>query len=131
MSELSEVLAYAQLACGASPLERDTLLRIQLALEELFTNTVQHGYGGDCESPVWVHASLTTAHVCVTYEDAAPPYDPLGHEIDIDASCAERHPGGLGVLLARSIADQMAYRRVENRNVITLTFQTVRTSAAS
>lgn len=98
--------------------------RIELALEELFTNTVQHGYGGDCESPVWLRTSHSPAGFCVTYEDAAAAYNPLDHQVDLDHSGCARPPGGLGVHLVRCLPDDIVYRRDGGRNVVTLLFRT-------
>ena len=37
--------------CAQAAIERDACLRLNLVLEELFTNTVRHGHRGDSEAP--------------------------------------------------------------------------------
>jgi len=37
-----------------SGVDRGECLKVLLIVEELFTNTVTHGYGGESESPVWL-----------------------------------------------------------------------------
>jgi serine/threonine-protein kinase RsbW len=122
MSALSELLDCARAACVQAHLEQQAIRRIELALEELFTNTVRHGYGRDCESPVWLQASDSPQALRIVYQDAAPAFDPLQHETQLDAAGRERTPGGLGLHLARCLADAIAYQRVGDRNVVTLTF---------
>ncbi|RPI38979.1 MAG: ATP-binding protein [Betaproteobacteria bacterium] len=124
MSALADLLACARTACRAAHVEGHVMRRIELVLEELFTNTVRHGYGGDCEASVWLQTNQTGAGLCITYEDAAPAYNPLTHEVDLDHSASNHPPGGLGVHLARCLADEIAYRRDEGRNVVTLCFRT-------
>ena len=51
--------------------------RIELALEELFTNTVRHGYCRECDSPVWLEAIASPGELRLVYQDAAPAFDPL------------------------------------------------------
>ena len=129
MSQLTELLVCVRTDCHQSQVELDCICRIELALEELFTNTVRHGYGGDCESPVWLQATHSLAGVCIQYEDAAPAFNPLAYEAQFDQACGDHAPGGLGVNLVRCLANEITYRRQGDRNVLTLTFATRRGSA--
>jgi serine/threonine-protein kinase RsbW len=58
--------------------DRGAVLRLVLVLEELFTNTVTHGYPAGSEGPVWIAFAQRADLIEVTYEDAGPPFDPLG-----------------------------------------------------
>src|SRR5258707_12214131 len=49
---LPQVDAFLGEVCVAAGLGRETCLRLTLLVEELFTNTVGHGYGADSEAPV-------------------------------------------------------------------------------
>ena len=71
-------------------------LRLTLVLEELFTNTVEHGYGGDTEEPVQIACDVEPGRVAVTYEDGAPQFDPrLVPPLDDAPTAEERAPGRL------------------------------------
>src|SRR5690606_19975307 len=96
-------------------------LRAELVIEELFTNTVRHGYRGECDHPVWLHALPSPGTLCLTYQDAASPFDPLAVEL-AEAATAARCIGGQGIRLIRSLASSVAYRRAEERNILTLLF---------
>ena len=54
LSELHALRSFVEGFCAQARLARDKCLRLNLVLEELFTNTVRHGHRGDCEFPVWV-----------------------------------------------------------------------------
>ncbi len=107
-----------------------TLLRAQTAVEELFANSIHHGYGKESNEPVWLDVSLTADVLRIDYADAAPAFDPLagldnaGHVIDDDGESTRI--GGVGRHLVRGLADQSSYRRTgtddNGRNEVSLAF---------
>jgi anti-sigma regulatory factor (Ser/Thr protein kinase) len=105
-------------------LAHDDCLRVNLVLEELFTNTVRHGHRGDSDAPIWVALSATQGGLQVTYEDSAPPFNPYGHlpEFTPDATLRTRRIGGLGLLLTRKLANSRDYAYLYGRNRIRLQF---------
>ena len=113
---LDFVAAFAALK-GLS--ERD-LLRLQLVIEELFTNTIMHGYGKECDEPIEIALGAAPGQVTVQYEDAAGPYDPAralaaSHE-HLSEPLEQRPIGHLGVHLVATIVDDMRYSRIGGRN---------------
>lgn len=117
MAALTEVLAHMATICKQAGLAHQEQLRVELAVEELFTNTVCHGYGQDCDQPVWIAADSNNRNLCITYQDAAPAYNPMDRLTD-------RPPppiGGLGVTLVESFANTR-YLHENGRNTLILTF---------
>ncbi|HWP77683.1 MAG TPA: ATP-binding protein, partial [Methylomirabilota bacterium] len=55
---LPRVDAFLGEVCSGAGLGRDTCLRLTLLVEELFTNTVVHGHGGDSEAPVRIECEV-------------------------------------------------------------------------
>ena len=106
-------------AAGAGP---EVLLKIELVLEELLVNHVLHAYGsgeGDSE----VACFCRPGFFCLEVVDEAAPFDPLGHKSpDLTLAPGDRPIGGLGILMVRSLADEVSYRREGGRNVITARF---------
>lgn len=123
LATLPEFLAYLRQVCEHAGLSEPATLRIELVLEELFTNTVHHGYRGDSDAPVWLSAVCAGGSLCVSYQDAAPPHDPLTHCTALPETLDERGVGGLGIRLARELANTISYCRDGDRNVLTLSFQ--------
>ena len=124
---LPQVDAFLGEVCAAAGLGRETCLRLTLLVEELFTNTVVHGYGADSEAPVRLECEVSPGRVALTYEDSGPAHDPFARVIapDAEASVEERLVGGLGVLLVRAMAQQVEYRRAGDRNLISLVISTI------
>lgn len=125
LGELHALRAFAEAFCAQARLARDKCLRLNLVLEELFTNTVRHGHRGDCEAPVWVSlAADGGALVKVSYEDTAPPFNPYAHLAKASADLTlSMKPGGLGVLLTRELSASRDYAYVFGRNCIRLGLQ--------
>ena len=117
----AEVRAFAESFGMAAGTDRETMLRVVLVLEELFTNTVTHGYPGEAEGPVWVALSSQHGAIAVTYEDAAPAFDPIGHAAEPATGPEERAAGGLGLALVRGLCASASYARIGDRNRVTLT----------
>lgn len=124
MGELRSLRRFLEGFCGGAGIGTDDCLRVNLVLEELFTNTVRHGYRGECDAPIWVSLSSGPGMLRVTYEDSAPPFNPwVGlPEFAPDATLRSRKIGGLGVLLTRKLASSRDYAYLYGRNRIRLEF---------
>ncbi|MEQ1881946.1 MAG: ATP-binding protein [Burkholderiales bacterium] len=98
--------------------------KLTLIVEELFINTVTHGHKGDCDSPVSITLQKSGTDIMLLYEDAAPPFNPLGsgQSANIDDSIRKRRIGGLGVFLTTELAHGAAYSYDKGRNRIHLTY---------
>ena len=123
MDSMVEIRTFVENACTAAGIGREDCLKLLLIVEELFTNTVSHGYGGESESPVWIAFEPGAAEFTLRYEDAAPPHNPFGEfrPLDTAAMVVQQPVGGLGLKLVRSLATGSAYRREGERNCIRLT----------
>lgn len=122
MDRLRALRTFLESFGAQAGLPEDQCLRLNLVLEELFTNTVRHGHGGDSDAPVWVTLASGPAGVNLTYEDAAPPFNPYGRPPDAppDTTVKMRKIGGLGVLLTRKLAASREYAYLYGRNRIRL-----------
>jgi anti-sigma regulatory factor (Ser/Thr protein kinase) len=114
---MDQVLMFVAGVCQQACFKKIERLRVEMVIEELFTNTVHHGYGQDCEQPVWIVVEVQSGQLCITYQDAATPYNPLHRS----AVQAEPDIGGLGVRLIENMA-QTDYRYVDGRNTLILKF---------
>ena len=119
-AEFDAIAAYIESACAGTT--EDERLRIMLLVEELFANSVNHGYGGDSDKPVWLSVRVGDQSLELVYEDCAPEYNPFDA---VDASSTEddvehRRIGGLGIVLLIELSSSRSYERRGERNVIEL-----------
>ena len=124
LDQLRPMQRFLEQFCSDFGVRRAAYLRLNLVLEELFTNTVRHGHRGDCDAPVWVAVSRHDDSVQLVYEDKAPafnPYSALESAPTPDMTVSMRRVGGLGVLLTRELARTRDYAYVFGRNRIRLT----------
>jgi serine/threonine-protein kinase RsbW len=113
-------LARIMESCTHAKVPRDTISRLQIVVEELFSNTIKYGYGGECDRPVRVRLRCAL-RVELIYEDAAPAFDPTAwREVSPDAAT----PGGLvgrkGIALVLGLAESVRYERLPGGNRLTL-----------
>lgn len=92
----------------------DVSLRLQLIVEELFTNTVAHGFRQDCEAPVTLSLAAGPSGPLLRYIDSAPAYDPTQAPAQVASG---ETSGGLGLTLIRGMSHAYRYRRLGDRNV--------------
>lgn len=109
--------AHAALRAAGVPLER--IARCDLVLEELFRNSVLHGYGGDSGHSIWIGIEDDF----LWYEDAAPAFDPLTAALPDGGAVRpveEQRVGGVGLMLIRQLPSQVAYSYRDGRNRIVI-----------
>ena len=125
MERLAEATAFVESFCESHGLTRADALRLTLVVEELFTNTVTHGHGGDCDAPVRLALSAAASHIELSYEDSAPPFDPVAHHAraasELEAPADDRPVGRVGIALVLRMAAHARYLRDDGRNRLHLT----------
>ena len=97
------------------------LFRLNLALEEVVSNIIRHGYGEREDGEVSVLIEVAPEAIAVTVEDDGVAFNPLEHpDPDLTVPLEERKVGGLGVFLVRQLMDEADYRAEGGRNILRL-----------
>jgi len=119
-----ELRGHVEHCCLEAGFERGAIDRLILVLEELFANTVEHGYSRltdpPAEKPVWLTITTVIGRIEVTYEDAAPEHDPFTRatEPDYTGPVDSWQVGGVGLSLVIKLGRNVRYERAEGRNRI-------------
>ena len=117
--------------CARHGLAEQIAFEVNLAVDELVTNTISYGYDDDGEHRIDLVLHLEGGALVIEIADDGRAFDPLqAPEPDIEASLQDRAKGGLGIYLVRKTMDTVAYRRHDGRNVVTLTKRTVSRDAS-
>ena len=124
LDALSEIGKYLDDLSHAAGLGKQAAYNLRLAVDEIATNIIIHGYEEQgLSGRIILRADTTDDVVSVTLEDTGPAFDPrtrkMPTEEDLDKPLAERDIGGLGVFLAMKSVDEFRYERRGDVNLNT------------
>lgn len=122
LDSLESIRNYVAAAAAAARLDKKVTYRLCLAVDEIATNAIVHGYGGaGFQGVLKLYVEIDDTSLKVFLEDAGRPYDPrqTPSPDDIDLPLDQRRIGGLGVYLTLKGIDQFLYERTGelNRNI--------------
>jgi anti-sigma regulatory factor (Ser/Thr protein kinase) len=109
IGSLDAIFAFLSEFTGDLPVDEATSFRINLVVEELFTNQVRHNEGGIETITLNLDREDNRLRIELI-DDDVEPFDPdTVTEVDVNAGIDERKPGGLGIHFVRSMVDSLDY----------------------
>ncbi|MFN5516214.1 MAG: ATP-binding protein [Cyanobacteriota bacterium] len=126
LDSLGVIASYVLDVAQSAGLENKSAYKLRLAVDELVTNIIVHGYQEKgLTGEIQLAAQWDASRLSVRIEDTGYPYDPTQHslpqEADLAQSLIQRPHGGLGIYLALDGVDELRYERVDDRNRSVLT----------
>lgn len=119
LDSLERIAGYIKTAAVEADLDQKSAYRLRLAVDEVVTNIINHGYGRSrTGGMINVRAITDEKSLAIYIEDTAAPFNPLKIERpqNLQASMEERKEGGLGIFLARQNVDEFLYEYEDGRN---------------
>ena len=121
LDSLKTIASYVMSAAKQAGLEKKEAYKLRLAIDEIATNIILHGYEeAGVTGDIDLTTTITDKTITITLEDSAIPYNPRQHncpnENDLQQSLGEREAGGLGVFLAIDGVDDFSYEYTNNHN---------------
>ena len=116
------VLEQARLA----GLDKHATYQLQLAVDELATNSITHGYQDhNLTGDIGISADIDDHALTIVIEDSAVPFDPLQRDLerveeDFAKPLNDRPIGGLGIFFVRQAVHDFRYEWRDGRNRNTL-----------
>ena len=122
LDSLAPIRDFVAQAAAAAGLDRAASYNLCLAVDEIATNIVTHGYqAAGLQGDLRVETAVESGRLVVRVEDHGRAYDPHQHDLpekeDLNAPLHERGIGGLGILLAFQGVDELRYTAGESGNV--------------
>jgi len=106
---------------GDIGLSANSILRINICLDELFTNIVSYGFDDDLEHIIIFTLSGDNNLVVINIEDNGIPFNPLEKlDPDFPENVESAKIGGLGILIIRKLMDNVSYERKNGKNKLTM-----------
>ncbi len=119
---LEPIRQYVAAAAQAAGLDRKAIYKLCLAVDEIATNIVLHGYQeAGLEGDLKIGTSLEGDSLVVRLEDHGKRYDPNFHSVpepeNLGLPLESRPLGGLGIYLALDGVDDLQYLATDAANV--------------
>ena len=125
LREIAGVAARVDVFCESRALSPQIAYAVNLAIDELLTNTISGGYADDDPHRIEIVLRREADALVVIIVDDGEPFDPTqAPASDIGESLDEPVLDGLGFLLVRQMMDAIEYRRLQGCNIVTLTKRT-------
>jgi anti-sigma regulatory factor (Ser/Thr protein kinase) len=117
LSELDRLIDHLEEFCQRFSLPMSTVCQLEVAIEDVFVNTVTYGYNDCSEHQINVTIAYRNESIIVELEDDGIPFNPLCAKVpDIRCPIENRETGGLGIYLTKRLIDDIAYERSSNKN---------------
>lgn len=117
---IPEIIDFVTECAELAGLNPKRLMQLALVVEEAVINICNYAYEvppGD----VTVRVCSTEQRFVMEFEDRGIPFDPLtAADPDLKLGLDEREAGGLGIFLIRRMTDEVHYRRVSGRNILSV-----------
>ena len=121
LDSLGLIRDYVKAAATMAGLDKKRTYDLCLAVDEIATNIILHGYeDAGISGEVVVQAKMDGPTLTITLEDEGKSFNPLEKttptEEDLTRPLEERPIGGLGLFLAIKGVDEFKYERIHGRN---------------
>ncbi len=121
LSELDKLRQNLESLGKSFGMSKKGIFQINLALEEVFTNIVSHGF--EDKDAHWIKITIWhqngMLNICV--EDDGIPFNPVEEDVpDLKCPVEDRRIGGLGCHFMRCLMDDVHYKRIADKNVLTM-----------
>ena len=116
-----QLAGFVEQACEAAGIDMAGTMSVNLALEEAVVNVMNYAYPPDGYGEVDIEAVVDDEWLTFIVSDSGIPFDPTAQsDVDTTLTAEERQIGGLGIHIVRTIMDRIDYKRVGEKNVLTL-----------
>ena len=121
-SEIRRLCQFVEQFGEANRLSTDETLDINLILDEIVINIIEHGAEAARQLEIHVDLALDAGTLTIQVDDDGVPFNPVdAPPPNFDLPIEQRPIGGLGIHIVRSLVDRIEHRRDDGRNVLTMT----------
>ena len=124
-AELSQLPAFidaVKKAAESSGVPPETIFDIELTLEEALVNIVTYAYEGK-QGDIEVVCLADNRSFSVKITDGGQAFDMTSlPPPDLSCDVLDRQIGGLGIYFIKKLANQVTYRREQEKNILAMTF---------
>ncbi len=128
--ELDKIIIFVKEGLKSKGIENELLNTIHVICDEIITNIIKNAYRMNIpdmhkrndklvEKPLLVlfRKQSCSSQIIIEFTDWGVPFNPLDHELKIPD---QNFHGGLGIFIAKNLADKIEYKRVVEKNILTV-----------
>jgi phosphoserine phosphatase RsbU/P len=122
LDALSPIRQYVKTAAEAAGLDHSAAYNLVLAVDEIATNVIEHGYkGARLNGDISVGAARDNDTLVIRLTDTGKSFDPHSlpeiHDVELSKELEDRAVGGLGIMLAKDGVDDLQYEATGSGNI--------------
>lgn len=118
LDELPLLLDLVDSFCRQAALPESLVFKSQVVLEEIVVNVFKHAYK-DRGGPAEITLEMEPDGIFLRVADRGPAFDPLLQaDPDLQKRFEEGIPGGAGLVLIRSMTEDLRYTRLDGQNIL-------------
>jgi anti-sigma regulatory factor (Ser/Thr protein kinase) len=107
---LKKILGFVQKAVRRAGFSEAENYKIQLAVDEAFTNIIEHAYGAEKIGDIECLCDYKDPDITIQLIDFGLPFNPRSIEApDLNANLMERKTGGLGLYFIHQLMDEVRF----------------------
>ena len=122
LGNLETVLSFIDQDLESAGCPLKVQMQIDVAAEEIFVNIAHYAYGPEGgDAIIGINVNAESSEAVISFTDSGVEFDPLSRQDpDVSLSVEERQIGGLGIYMVKKSMDQVTYKRVADRNILTI-----------
>ena len=120
IDHLEEINNFIEKSLNELDIKGECCGHICVSADEAVTNVVMYAYP-KTKGKIRITLERINDRVLMEIIDSGAPFNPLNHPVpDVSASIEKRLIGGLGIHLMRNMMDELNYRRIGDKNCLSL-----------
>ena len=122
LDSLNDVLAFVDGEMERAGCSMKLMTQVDMAVEEIFVNIARYAYHPEAgEASIRCEAGGDPFRIVVGFADRGRPFNPLDRkDPDVTLDAEARQLGGLGILMAKKLMDEIQYEYRDGKNILTL-----------
>jgi serine/threonine-protein kinase RsbW len=108
---LDKVCRFVDQIARSDGFDEESLFAIETAVDEAFSNIIDHAYGGENKGTVECSCEVKDKALIVTLHDYGRPFDPNAIPLpSLNSSLEDRKERGLGLYFMRKFMDEVHFK---------------------
>ena len=121
VQEVPALAIFIGSICEDMRFDELTTAGVNLAVEEAVVNVMNYAFPEGKRSTILLEVVADDDIITFELKDQGVPFDPTTHEeVDVNDVVQQQQIGGLGIHLMRHYMDEIAYKRLDGQNVLTM-----------